>query len=135
MADSKSLEVIRNLYLAYERGDMESFYKDLSSTLVWRESDGFPTPGVFGSKEEIIKNVHAVLARDWSQWGYNLEQLIDGQDHIVAIGVYRGTHRETGKSFESRAAHLWHVSGGKIDLFEQFADTHLIQCAAMGSGT
>ncbi|MFH8462434.1 nuclear transport factor 2 family protein [Streptomyces sp. NPDC017991] len=129
MIHSQAFKVIDDLYTAYAEGDLDAFYKDLSSDLVWVECEGFPTPGVFRSKEEIVDNVFSVLARDWIRWDYQLEQLIDAGERIVAVGTYRGTHSTTAKSFSSRAAHVWHVVDGKITRFEQFADTHLIQKA------
>lgn len=135
MATSSNFQTIDNLYSAYERADLEAFYKDLSPDIIWKESDGFPTPGVFRSKTEIVDNVFSVLDRDWSFFRFELEYLIDGNEHVVAVGTYRGTHRKTGKSFEARASHVWHLLEGKIVRFEQFADTHLMQSAATGSLT
>lgn len=129
MAHPGGVDIVHNLYLAYERADLEAFYKDLSPTIIWRESDGFPTPGVFRSKEEIVDNVFSVLDREWSLFRFSLEYLIDGHEHIVAVGTYRGTHRITGQCFEARASHVWRVQNGKIASFEQFADTHLMQAA------
>jgi len=130
MTTSANFQVIQNLYTAYSNSDLDAFYKDLSPNIIWRESDGFPTPGVFRTKKDIAENVFAILQRDWSHFRFELEHMIDGNENIVVVGTYRGIHGKTGKSFESRASHVWHLSGGKIDKFEQFADTHLMQCAA-----
>ncbi|MGV9847411.1 nuclear transport factor 2 family protein [Streptomyces sp. NPDC003442] len=130
MTHSQGFKVISNLYAAYKDGDLVSFYKDLSPDLVWIECEGFPTPGVFRNKEEVVDNVFSVLARDWSDWNFELDQLIDAGEFIVATGTYQGTHGTTARSFNARAAHTWHVVNGKIVRFEQFADTHLIQSAA-----
>ncbi|KAJ4300921.1 hypothetical protein N0V90_003009 [Kalmusia sp. IMI 367209] len=131
---NKNIQVIANLYSANETGDLEAFYADLSPNITWKESDGFPTPGVFNNKTEIVDNVFAVLKRDWSHFHFTLEHLINGSEHIVAVGTYRGTHAKTGKSFEARASHVWRVEAGKIVQFEQFADTWLMQSAAKSEG-
>ncbi len=133
MSNSRNYEIVRDLYVAYENADLDAFYKDLALDITWRESDGFPTPGVFRSRTEIVDNVFSVLNRDWSIFRFELEYLVDGNENVVAVGTYRGTHRETGKQFEARASHVWHLQGGKIDRFEQFADTHLMQIAATAS--
>ncbi|KAF2639406.1 NTF2-like protein [Massarina eburnea CBS 473.64] len=131
---STNYQIIQNLYSAYESANLEAFYSDLSPSITWKESDGFPTPGVFRSKEEIVENVFKVLEREWAVFRFELDSLVDGSDeHVVAVGTYRGTHGETGKSFEARASHVWRLSGRKIVGFEQFADTHLMQSAAVGS--
>jgi ketosteroid isomerase-like protein len=135
MAHSSNFDIIQNLYSANDNADLEAFYKDLSPNIMWKESDGFPTPGVFRSRAEIQSNVFDVLSRDWEIFRFSLEYLVDGNERIVAIGTYRGTHRKTGRSFEARASHVWHVLNGKIKSFEQFADTHVMQTAATASST
>lgn len=132
MAETANFQMIANLYSAYERGDLEAFYKDLSPDISWKECDGFPTPGVFRSQTEIVEKVFSVLQKDWVNWRFELERLIDGNQDIVALGTYRGTHGITGKSFEARASHAWKLVDGKILGFEQFADTHMMQSAASG---
>jgi ketosteroid isomerase-like protein len=61
MAYPSNFIIIQNLYQAYETADLEAFFKDLSPNLVWRESDGFPTPGTFYTRAEIEDNVFSVL--------------------------------------------------------------------------
>ncbi|MEU3985333.1 nuclear transport factor 2 family protein [Streptomyces sp. NPDC026672] len=130
MNESQGMKVVGDLYAAYGEEDVEGFYKDLSPDLTWIECEGFPAPGVFHTQEDIFAHVFAVLERDWADWKFELEKLIDGGGTVVAIGAYSGTHRETAKSFRARAAHVWHVVDGKIVRFEQFADTHPMQAAA-----
>lgn len=79
MAQSGSIGIARDLYSAYDRADLDAFYKDLSPTILWRESDGFPTTGLFRSKEEIVDNVFKVLGQEWSIFRFSLEYLIDGE--------------------------------------------------------
>ncbi|MFF5568316.1 nuclear transport factor 2 family protein [Streptomyces sp. NPDC012623] len=122
--------MVSDLYTAYGEGDLAAFTKDLSAELTWIECEGFPASGVFRDREDIAEKVFGVLARDWSHWDYQLEQLIDAGERVVAVGTYRGTHGTTARSFSARAAHVWHVVDGKIARFEQFADTHLMQSAA-----
>ncbi|KAK7189732.1 NTF2-like protein [Paraphaeosphaeria sporulosa] len=131
MARPSNLEIVQNLYLANDNADSEAFYRDLSPTITWKESDGFPTPGVFRSRADIDRHVFNVLRQEWDGFRFSLEYLVDGNERIVAVGTYRGTHRKTGRSFEARASHVWHLLDGKIESFEQFADTYTMQIAAL----
>jgi ketosteroid isomerase-like protein len=130
VSQSDGYLVVRKLYDAYDRGDEEEFYRNLSPDLIWVESAGFPAPGVSHNRAEIKANLFDVLERDWAVFRYTLDVLIDGGEFIVGFGTYRGTHRVTQKNFEARAAHVWHVRDNLIDSFEQFADTEVIQRAA-----
>ncbi|MET0452126.1 MAG: nuclear transport factor 2 family protein [Mycobacterium sp.] len=130
MGRSDGYFVLRELYDAYDRGDQEAFFRDLSPDLTWVESVGFPAPGVSHNRAEIQANLFDVLERDWTVFRFTLDVLIDGGEFIVGVGTYRGTHRVTKKNFEARASHVWHVRDKLIDSFEQFADTEVIQRAA-----
>lgn len=133
MVQLSNFEIVQNLYSANERADSEAFYQNLSPNIVWKESDGFPTPGIFRNRADIEDNVFSVLRQEWDAFHFSLEYLIDGNERIVAVGTYRGTHRKTGRSFEARASHVWYLLNGKIENFEQFADTHVMQIAATAS--
>lgn len=84
---SVNYQTVHSLYSAYKQADLEAFYKDLSPNIIWKESDGFPTPGIFHSREEIVANVFSVLERHWTSLSFELGYLIDGSDeHIIAVG-------------------------------------------------
>jgi len=73
-----------------------------------------------------------VLGRDWQDYRFELERLIDGGDEVVGVGVYRGTYRATGKTLQARVTHLWRLEAGQIAAFEQFTDTLLVAQAMQG---
>ena len=86
MAHTANYTMIQNLYSAYERADLEAFYADLSPSISWTESAGFPTPGTFHNAKDITENVFAVLQKEWEDWKFELEGLIDGSEGCVVCG-------------------------------------------------
>lgn len=90
---------------------------------------GFPCAGTWIGPRAVIDNVFVALGRDWDGFHFELEQLIDGGNHIVGIGTYCGTYRSTGKPMQARVTHVWKLHGGEVVAFEQFTDTLLVHQA------
>ncbi len=119
-------QIIADHYAASARHDLDGMLADLAPEAQWIEMDGFPIAGTYVGREQIVKNVFVAFGEKWDGFGFSLERLIDGGNTIVALGVYSGTFRATGRSMKARVAHVWQVQEGKIIRFEQFADTLLV---------
>ena len=63
--------------------------------------------GTWVGPQAVIDNVFAVLGRDWTNYRFELQSLVDGGERIVADGAYHGTYRATGKELQARVAHIW----------------------------
>lgn len=125
----RAYDVVKAHYDANDRGDMDGMLAVLADDAEWTEMAGFPCAGTYVGPDEIFKNVFARLADEWDGYTAKITELIDGGDTIVGLGSYSGTHKQTGKSFEARVAHVWRVSGDKVVKFEQFTDTLLVDRA------
>ena len=121
-----NVQIIADHYAASAKKDIAGMMEDITPNTRWTEMAGFPCAGTWVGAEEIITNVFKVLAEEWNNFNFQLEQLIDGGEKIVGVGTYSGTYIKTGKSMDVRVTHLWHVIDGKIISFEQFTDTLLI---------
>lgn len=121
-----NLQIVAEHYAASARGDLAGMLADLSPQAVWTEMAGFPCAGTWIGAAEVGTHVFAVLGRDWEDYTFVLERLIDGGEEVVGIGSYSGTYRKTGKSMRARATHVWQLAGGRIVAFEQFTDTLLV---------
>lgn len=123
-------QIVAAHYAASDRHDIEGMMADLAPDVQWTEMAGFPCAGTFVGRDAIIANVFAVLGRDWKNFGFKLERLIDGGDSVVGVGDYSASHGVTGKPMKVRVVHLWQVQDGKVRRFEQFCDTLLVHRAA-----
>jgi ketosteroid isomerase-like protein len=119
----KALDIVKAHYDANDRRDIDGMLADIAPDCRWTEMDGFPCAGTYIGPQEIFRNVFQALGETFDGYTFKLECLLDAGDEIVAVGDYSGTHRETGKTFKARVAHVWSVAGDKIRRFEQFTDT------------
>lgn len=124
-----ALDIIRSHYRASDRGDIDGMLVDMHPQVRWTEAAGFPYAGTYVGPEAVARGVFARIAQDWEGFGFHLEQLIAGDDAVVATGRYRGTYRKTGRAMEVRTAHVWRLAEGRVIAFEQFTDTLLVDRA------
>jgi len=128
-----NLDIIRAHYAASAAGDIDAMMADMSAQVRWTEMAGFPCAGTWVGPQAVIENVFAVLGKEWENYRFELQTLIDGGDHILGLGSYRGVYRATGKEVHARVAHVWKLQDGKIVEFEQFTDTLLVRQAMTGN--
>jgi ketosteroid isomerase-like protein len=122
-------QIVADHYAASDRRDIEAMMADLAPDVQWTEMAGFPCAGTFVGRDAIIANVFAVLGRDWKDFGFTLERLVDGGETIVGIGGYAATNARTGRPMRARVVHVWDVQDGQVRRFEQFCDTLLVHQA------
>ncbi len=127
-----NLEIIQSIYL----GDAEQNAKNLQAILAaefeWREAAGFPYTGTFHSFEEIVKNLFAPLASEWTEFRAQAGKFYDAGETIIATGFYHGTYKKTNRAMEAAFAHVWTLKDGKIVKYIQCADTRKVWEAMEG---
>jgi len=119
-------QIVRAHYDASARGDLAGMLADVAPDVRWTEMAGFPCAGTWIGPQEVSEHVFAVLGRDWQDYRFTLERLIDAGDTIIGVGTYTGTFRATGKAMAARVAHVWQVRDARVVAFEQFTDTLLV---------
>ena len=60
---------------------------------------------------------------EWNGFAVAMDDLIDGDDRVVALGRYNGTYKNTGRAMNPQAVHVWSLKDGKVVRFQQFIDT------------
>lgn len=122
----QNVQIARQLYDAFNRGDLQTFEKGLSQHFTWNEAEnslncaGNP----YRSYEAVLEGVFRPTFRDFDQFRVDLEQLIDAGDYVIGHGRYLGTSRATGKKLSAQFCHLLHLDRhGKLDSLQEYADT------------
>ena len=49
--------------------------------------------------------------------------IIDGGDHVVVLGNYRGTLKAGGAALDAQYCHVYRFRDGKVVTFQQYTDT------------
>ncbi len=123
MADSVGL--VRGVYEAFAKGDVQTVLGLLSEKVEWNEAEHFPywPGGPFIGPQAVLTGVFARIPNDFDGFAVDVRRLVGGGDTVLAELRYRGTAKATGKRLDAQVAHVWDVRDGKIVRFQQYADT------------
>ena len=125
-----NVEVMRDVYEAFGRGDIEAVLAIFDPEIQWREAEGHPyeptgAPWVGG--QEITEKLFIKLASEWDGFTVSPEQFYDAGDAVVVEGRYTGTCKATGSRLDAQVCHIWKLSNGKVTSFQQYVDTAQLQ--------
>ena len=117
------------MYESFADGDIEAVIATWDAGIELREPEGLVGGGTLHGPDEILGNLFAGLANDWTDVSVRPERFVDGRDTVVALITWSGTYIETGKSVEFRGAHVFDFEDGKIVRWTSYADTALFNAA------
>jgi uncharacterized protein len=118
-----NLEIVKLLYAAFRDRNTETILQIFDPQIVWIHNEGFPGGGKHIGAEVVLNDVFAKLRAEWDTWQAIVEEWLDANDTIIALGEYRATHRSTGKSTRAAFAHVYRLQDGRITKFQQYVDT------------
>ncbi|SFN86792.1 hypothetical protein SAMN04487989_105100 [Bizionia echini] len=126
MNTNQNIQVIDNLYKAFATGDIPTVLGSMNPNIEWNEAesnsmaDGNPYIG----PDAILNGVFARLGANHEYFNLADIKLHDmSNNHILATLRYDAKNKETGKTYNAQAAHLWSLENAKIIKFQQFVDT------------
>ena len=131
-----NVQILRDVYAAAARDDIEGVLAAFASDIEWREADGHPYQpdgkpwvGVDAVRENLFDN----LDSEWDGFTVSPNEFYDAGDTVVVECRYTGVHRTTGKRLDAQACHVWRLRAGKVIGFQQYVDTAQL-FDAMGAG-
>jgi uncharacterized protein len=120
-----AFETIKAAYAAFGRNDPSVLFGAMDSSINWNEAEGYPLAdrnpyvgpqavgeGVFGPLLAAIDNFTAAPST-----------FIDGGDHVVVLGRYSGTMKNSGAALDAPFCHVFRFNGDKAVTFQQYTDT------------
>ena len=118
------VDTVRLFYAALGRGDVPGVLALLDAKVEWTEAERFPYySGTWHGPQAVLDNLLKRLAQDWEPFSARAHEFIAGGHRVVALGVYEGTYKRTGKSMTAPFAHAWTVQDGKLASFRMYTDT------------
>jgi uncharacterized protein len=119
----QSVEIVRGVYEACGRGDVQAVLGVMAEEFEWYEAEGMPYGGLYRTWEAVAENVLGPLLEDIPNFEATPVEFIASVDKVAAIVRYTGSGKATGKQLDLPVVHVWDVRDGKIARFRQFADT------------
>jgi uncharacterized protein len=119
-----AVEIVKRSYDAFARGDMDGVVGDMDPDIEWHQAQGLPHGGYYRGLDEVRRNIFDPLdAEWWDEFTAAPDEFLDAGDHVVVLGRYRGTAKETGRPLDVPFVHIWTLRDEKAVRFRQFLDT------------
>ena len=74
--ERRSIEVVRGVYEAFGRGDVQAVLGALADELEWYEAKGMPYGGLYRDREAVAAKVFGPLSEDIPDFEVSPEELI-----------------------------------------------------------
>jgi ketosteroid isomerase-like protein len=117
----ENVGVVRLMYDAYARGDLETSRSCLDPQVVWSQPAQEPGAGTYRGHEGVDQALsHWVGA--WDDYNVEVDEFIDFGDHVLANTRHRGRGKSSGVNVERRIFQLLTVRDGKITRMRVYYD-------------
>jgi ketosteroid isomerase-like protein len=117
----KNLETMRTALAAFNRRDGEAF-----GALLAREAEIVPVraalEGTVFSGPDAAAQYCAAVDESWEDLIWEVEEIRDGDDWVLALGQIRGRGRGSGAALDVRAGWVARFRDGAITNFHTYAD-------------
>jgi ketosteroid isomerase-like protein len=118
-------ETIKAAYAAFGRNDPSVLFAAMDPAITWNEAEGYPLAdgSPYVGPQAVGEGVFARLLAAIDNFSAVPGTFIDGGDHVVVLGRYRGTMKESGATLDAPFCHVYRFHGDKVVTFQQFTDT------------
>jgi ketosteroid isomerase-like protein len=123
MSEQQNLEIIRSVYAAFGRGDLEGILALLDPQVSWRTPGppDLPTAGLRRGIAEV-REFFGVLLNTFDLQEFRPADFLAQGDQVVILGTSREGPKGTGRLVDFRWVHVFTIRDGKIVSFEEPAD-------------
>src|SRR5581483_6323747 len=97
---SENKELIRQMYEAFRRGDIDSVLANVTDDFTWYAPGVAPFAGLRRGPGEM-RDFFTESARWVRVDQFDVDEILADGDRVVVLGRQRGTVRESGRHFET----------------------------------
>ena len=128
MSEEANVQVVREAYAAYLRGDIQSILDSLADEVQWKAVPVEPVAGTYHGRAEVA-NFFEKVAGNFEFSRFEPREFIAQGDRVVVLGHYTATARGTGRTVDSDWAMAFTLSDAKISRFQEYNDTAAVAAA------
>jgi ketosteroid isomerase-like protein len=125
-----NIQLARDIYDAFNRGDIAIVLSAFDPAIEWREAEGNPyepSGSSWTGPDAITQNLFVKMGADWDGFTVHPKSFHEAGDTLVVEGRYAGTFKPTGMSLDAQVCHVLKFRDGKLTSFQQFVDTAQLQ--------
>lgn len=109
---NKDAELLRNLYDAFAKADLETIQNSLADDAVLHLAGRSPISGVHKGKDEILGVLAEFVSRSNGTFKAEVHDILASNEHVVVLSNV--TAEREGKKLDVQGVEVFHVKDGKI---------------------
>lgn len=125
---SEVAEIVRSLYDAFDRRDIETVLGLFDADIEIRQSDELPWGGTYRGAEGAVDFLTALASHVDTR--VEIDRLVVAGDTVVESGRTCGRACRSGREFAIDETHVWQVRDGRVVRMEAYVD-HAAMLAAL----
>jgi ketosteroid isomerase-like protein len=104
LIDDDNVAIVRAVYEAFGRGDVEAVFAAMIDQIAWDESPGVPYGGRYRGRDEIVEKVFGPILADVEGFTAEPDEILAlDEDRVFAQGMHGG--RGEGDAVPARRRH------------------------------
>ncbi|MGH9228131.1 MAG: nuclear transport factor 2 family protein [Acidimicrobiales bacterium] len=133
---SSSVQLVKDTYLAFRRGDIGALVDAMHSDIEWHEAEHSPwhAPGGHHGPTAVLANVFARIPEMFERFEVDPLRFHDAGNTVIVEARYRAYGAATSIPLDAEACHLWTIRDGKLAAFQQYTDTWQFAAALVSAG-
>jgi ketosteroid isomerase-like protein len=135
MKEQENVQVVQEIYAAFQRGDIETVLKPLADDVQWwvaGSTETFPYAGTRTGREQVAQ-FFSTLGEMVEYERFEPYEYIAQGDQVVALGRDRRRFKSTDNVIENEWAMVFTLRQGEVAAFRAYDDTEacaVALCAA-----
>jgi len=126
MSTAESLQLVKDGYAAFGRGDLPGLLSLLTEDVVWDfPGDGLPMAGSYRGQDGVA-SFFEKLRQETDILEFQPREFLADGDRVVVVGWERMKIKSTGRGAEIDWVMSFTIRDGKIAAFRQYTDTKAI---------
>jgi ketosteroid isomerase-like protein len=126
MSTAENLQLVRDGYAAFGRGDLPGLLSLLAEDVVWViPGDGLPMAGTFRGRDGVA-SFFQKLQQEADILEFQTREFLADGDRVLVVGWERMKLKATGRGAEIDWVMSFTIRNGKIAAFRQYTDTKAI---------
>ena len=121
----KNVDLVRQAYLAWNRGDLETAFEFLDPEVEVSVPPELPEAGTYRGRAEIRRFVEREVLQALEEARAEPEQFFDAGDQVAVFVRYFGRGKASGIEVRGAVvdAHVWTLRDGKVQKLQMYQGT------------
>ncbi len=123
MSTEESVQLVKNGYAAFGRGDIQSLLELMAEDVEWHiPGDGSPLAGTYRGRDGVA-NFFQKLNADAEILDFQTREFVADGDRVLVVGWERIKVKATNRTADVDWVMSFTVRNGKVAVFRQYYDT------------